>query len=103
MGAAPGKIYIWDVNSSSMRTEFQPIDHRVYCMEHSPDGRYLVSGHVGSDVNVWEAATGRRVTTLTGHKSRIHNLAFSPDGRTLASGSADKTIKLWDFAAVIPR
>ncbi|MFF4616239.1 hypothetical protein [Nonomuraea jabiensis] len=45
-------------------------------------------------VEVWDLATGRRVT-LTGHTDAIYDVAYSPDDRLLASRSADGTIRLW--------
>ncbi|MCX4522302.1 hypothetical protein OG402_32460 [Streptomyces anulatus] len=44
-----------------------------------------------------DAATGRTVTTLTGHTAVVEPLAFSPGGKTLATGSggSDSTVRLW--------
>lgn len=50
-------------------------------------------------IQIWEAATGRLLTTLKGHLAPVRALAFSPDGRTLLSGSADSSIRLWDVNA----
>jgi len=44
---------------------------------------------------VWNLATGKPLTTLTGHDESVWSISFSPDGKTLASGSWDKTVKLW--------
>ncbi|MER7794601.1 hypothetical protein [Streptomyces sp. NPDC097640] len=67
----------------------------VRTLAFSPDGRTLATGSEDGSVRLWEAATGKLRTTLTG---RVQVLAFSPDGRTLAAGSADGQVRLWEVA-----
>jgi hypothetical protein len=47
-------------------------------------------------VKLWEAATGKPLTTLEGHTGTVYSVAWSPDGKTLASGAGDKKVKLWE-------
>ncbi len=61
----------------------------------SPDGRRLAAV-VGHDIWLVEAATGQRLTALSGHKGPPDALVFSPDGRTLATGGHDHRVFLWD-------
>ena len=77
-----------------------PVRHseRVYCVTFSPDGRYLVSGSVNRQVNVWEVGTTELSDNyVKGHTKFVWSLAFSPDGKTLASTSGDGTVFLWDI------
>ena len=69
----------------------------AYSVVYSPDGRTLASGGFG-DVSVWDAATGERLKTFTGHiEDSVYSVAFSPDGKTLVSGCRDSTVILWDL------
>ncbi len=57
---------------------------------YSPDGSLLATASEDETVRVWEAASGKLVSTLSGHAA-----AFSPDGHMLATVLSDGTVKLW--------
>jgi WD40 repeat protein/tetratricopeptide (TPR) repeat protein len=59
-----------------------------------PDGRRL-AGAFGSELVVWDATTGKVLTTFTGPALTFDTVAFSPDGRRLASGGHGG-VKGWD-------
>ena len=56
----------------------------------------LASGSVDGTMKLWDASTGKLLSTLTGHAGPVSSVAWSLDGKVLASGSLDKTVKLWD-------
>ena len=43
------------------------------------DGKRIL-GHIGFDICLWDAETGKLLHRMKGHKERIHNVQFSPDG-----------------------
>ena len=49
-------------------------------------------------VIIWDAGTGQRNYTLSGHSREVNACSFSPDGGSVLSGSDDKTLKIWDAA-----
>ncbi len=67
------------------------------CIAWSPDGRRIASLH-WHQVNMWDVATGRQVTTLLGHTAKLRSLVFSPDGQRLASAGNDEIIRIWEVA-----
>ena len=64
----------------------------------SPDRTVLVVAF-GSRIELWDLATGDKLTTLDGHTALVDTLLFSPDGKTLVSAGRDGTILLWDWDA----
>lgn len=45
---------------------------------------------------LWDAASIKRKTTMTGHTKGVWSLAYSPDGTKLVSASPDSTARIWD-------
>jgi WD40 repeat protein len=59
----------------------------------------VASGGLDGTVRLWEAASGRALTTLTGHAGGVYGVALSGDGRLVASGGLDGTVRLWDTSS----
>ena len=67
-----------------------------FSVAFSPDGQILASGNGNATIELWDAATGTHIRTLSGHTDWVRSVAFSPDGKILASGGRDATIRLWN-------
>src|SRR5206468_283917 len=61
----------------------------------SPDGRLVVTASEDETARIWEVASGKELTTLTGHQDEVRFATFSPDGKRVATASADGTARLW--------
>jgi WD40 repeat protein len=57
----------------------------------------IASASADKTVKLWDAATGKEITTVIGHSNYVYSVAFSPDRKTIASSSADNTVKLWNM------
>src|SRR5260370_41183764 len=58
----------------------------------------MLPAAMDSPLQLWDAATGKRIRVLTGHRATIEDAVFSADGKTILSGAGDKTARLWDVA-----
>src|SRR5262249_31766855 len=63
----------------------------------SPDGKYLVSGHISKVVRVWDWQKGNLVFDIDHKVSDVRALAFSPDSKLLLLGGFGKTVLLLEM------
>lgn len=87
---------IWSVQQASAMTNRAAV-------AFSPDGQLVATGRADSnDVNLWNAANGTLVRTLTGQNNNANAIAFSPDGQYLATGTGQPgealSLNLWRVA-----
>lgn len=68
----------------------------VNCVSFSPDGRLVASASFDKSIKLWDAATGKYLSTLRGHVNAVYQIAWSGDSRMLVSCSKDATAKVWD-------
>ena len=62
-------------------------------MSFSEDGKRIATGGFDTDTIVWEAETGKRLSTVSGRTNMAYSVAFSADGNELASGGTTR----WDL------
>jgi WD40 repeat protein/DNA-binding SARP family transcriptional activator len=87
-------VFVWSVEDGRLVARIR--QQQVNALAFSPDGRRLVTGSLGGNVDVWEARTGRQLDSLSGNLGQVLDLAFSPDGNRVATSSTDGTVRLWD-------
>jgi len=73
-------------------------EHSLYVNSagFSPDGKRFVTVASEQTARIWDAQTGRQITTLNGHKRPVWFAAYLPDGSRIVTVSADGTARLWN-------
>lgn len=95
-----GEVRFWNVGAQAGWSVAKAHTGQICCAAWSRDGKTLATGSYDRTIKLWEASTGKLLTTFTdAHKKHLRCLAFSPDGKMLASSSNDETVKLWDLEA----
>jgi WD40 repeat protein len=98
-GDADGHLQVVDLASGT--TNFRLLEAHpegITSVAWSPTGSIIASGsgYVEGRIQLWNAASGKRIGTLEGHSTFISELIFSTDGLRLYSASGDQTIRIWD-------
>jgi eukaryotic-like serine/threonine-protein kinase len=64
----------------------------------SPDGKRLAATRrQGSEVGIWDTASGEELLRLRGTVGSPTGVAFSPDGKRLASGDDSGGVRIWEL------
>ena len=68
------------------------------CRIHfSPDGARVLTTNADHSAKLWDAASGKLLTSLA-HQDEVFQAEFSSDGARVLTASRGKTAKLWDAA-----
>ena len=94
-------VKIWDVATQRELPSLKAPNSGAYLaygnafLSFSEDGKRVATGGFDTDIIVWEAETGKRLSTMSGRTNMAYNVAFSADGNELASGGLTR----WDLRA----
>lgn len=82
---------IWDVLSEKALVSLPQQTDIVTAVEYSADGTKMLTGTWIQSIQVWDAATGKRLCSVEAFPGTPH---FSPDGKYFA-GSSGKSVRIW--------
>ena len=89
-------IEVWNAATGEQLSQFGPGSMQVRRIAFSSDGQYAITATDSGDI-LWEAASGRSITTFHGSKHpEIEELFFGPGGHSVLIGGGDTNVTLWD-------
>lgn len=97
IGSSDNRVYIMDARSLAMMEVLEGHENSVFCVQYSPDGKYLLSGSRDAHFHVWKPGKKYQLyRRIPAHRFTINSIAFSPCGRMFATAGRDKEIRIWD-------
>jgi hypothetical protein len=78
------------------RLSFHTHDGVMFQASYSATGKLVYT--VGADrlAKIWDAGSGRQLTSMKGHLKYVLTADMSPDEQMLVTGGGDKALNLWD-------
>jgi WD40 repeat protein len=76
--------------------KLDPQDGAIYALDWSSDGRRIAVAGAAKDVNIYDADSGSKLASCSGHSAGIYAVAFSPDGTRLATGGFDGQVRIYN-------
>jgi mono/diheme cytochrome c family protein len=105
-GGAMGTVRAYKISDNQNRTagrndtnqikEFERQPASVHCIAWNATGTQIAVGSE-NDAKVYDAKSGSKLATLTGHEGGIFAIAFSPDGKRVATGGYDGVVRLFEL------
>jgi serine/threonine protein kinase/WD40 repeat protein len=87
-------IYIWNRESDELE-ELRWDEESIWCLDWSPDGKYLAAGGMNADLWVWDVAARVPIQKFRAGWG-VTNVSWSPDGEMLAAGIKWSQLKVWN-------
>jgi WD40 repeat protein len=87
----------WDRKCHLWQWYAQAHEADINCMAFSADGTKIVTADSNGIVKVWEATTGKQLSSFECGKRGVYSVAFSPHGKEVATGER-VFARIWDIA-----
>lgn len=91
-------VRFWNIADDQKSVIQGPGGEATSALALSSVGRLMAVGS-GKELVLWNARSGEKLLTLSGHQTTINRLVFSQDDQTLASADESGAIKLWDLTS----
>ncbi len=73
----------------------QNLSSTVLSVTWSPDSKHIASAGQDVTVQIWEALSGKRISTYRGYNANVYAALWSLNSQYIASGGDDGTVQVW--------
>ncbi|KAI0300934.1 WD40-repeat-containing domain protein [Russula brevipes] len=88
-GATDGKVCIWDLNTSRLRTTLEHKDAITSLLAHPTKPHLVISSSADHTLRTWDARAGALVRESKGHQDLINSAALGHSGEVVVSAADD--------------
>jgi WD40 repeat protein len=96
-----GTARLWAIPAGKPVGEPLRHDGAINALAFNPAGGTVLTASADRTARLWDAATGRLVTTIQ-HQGEVLQATFSRDGKVFLTVSTDRTVRVWDGATGAP-
>ena len=90
-----GEIQVWTTETPRKLVQTLKSEGHPNALAFSPDSKSLAAGSTKGRITIWDLASGKPSTELSGHTDEITRLLYLPKGE-LVSTSRDRTARVWN-------
>ncbi|MBA3874168.1 MAG: hypothetical protein H0X30_33970 [Anaerolineae bacterium] len=95
--SAGRSLEIRDANTGQLLNSNTFLKEHITSVNWSPDGTKLLTGDTDGKITIWDAFSGRIISSLANqHGGEVYLVAWSPDGTLFATYGTDKAIRVWN-------
>jgi len=88
-GATDGKVCIWDLSTSRLRTTLEHKDAITSLLAHPTKPHFVISSSADHTLRTWDARAGALVRESKGHQDLINSAALGHSGEVVVSAADD--------------
>ncbi|CAJ0963615.1 unnamed protein product, partial [Mesorhabditis belari] len=98
-GSEDATAKIWDFARFTEEATLRGHGSEIRCVDWHPSKALIVSGSKDTQqpVKLWDAMSGKCVSTLQHHKSSVMSVEFNQNGNWLLTASRDQLVKMYDI------
>lgn len=90
-------LFIFDAQTLDQKV-FVPTGVWVRDVNYSPDGSTMAVALFDSTAGIWDAETGKVISTFADHEGWVRTAIFTPDGDQLVTIADDDTLRVWSVS-----